>query len=253
MRLALTLTFLAAACGSDSDRPVGPGGGGGGGGTGGKVDAGGADGQSQGVIQGRLCLVNDLRTPSTCGPATGLGGIIVENAQTGARATSEDNGNFTLPAGAGASAQLHVAHETGDYRDVVVPIGLIDGVASGVELPLVPTLVWQDMIFVVGMNEPAGTASIASYFVRNGSAVTNVTVTAPAGTSGVPIYDGLQGPNDWAPGGGTGARGAAILLGVPVAGPTVDLVATPLGEENFTALGIPLESDALTFITVALP
>ncbi len=252
MRLAVTLIFLASACSSDGDRPLGPGGGVGGGG-GETVDGGDNDGATQGSIRGRLCLTNDLRIPGTCPSTTAIGGITIEDVLTGAKTTSEDSGTFTLPATQGNYTQLRVAFDDNDYRDVLVPIGLLDGIASGVELPLVPELVWQDLIFFVGINEPASTASIAAYFIRANNPVADVTVAVPEGTSGVPIYDGPAGPNDWTPGGGTGINGGAILLGVPSGSPQVDLDFTLSAGENLTVQGVALEPNVLTFITVALP
>jgi hypothetical protein len=255
MRFALTLALLAAACSGDGDRPVGPGGGVGGNGSG-AVDGGGADALGQGTIEGRLCLVSDLRLHDQCPSLTGLGGIKIENAITGATTTSDDNGNFTLPAAQGNYTQIRVAYDDEAYRDVLVPIGLVDGRASGVQLPLVPALVWQDLIFVIGMNEPEATASLAAYFVRIDNldaSVAGVTITVPQGTAGVPVYDGPGGPFDFTPGGGTGQRGAAILLGIPTTDPKIDLVTTPFGQENFIAPGVALEPNVLTFITVALP
>jgi hypothetical protein len=51
----------------------------------------------------------------------------------------------------------------------------------------------------------------------------------------------------------SGQYGAAILTGIPTALPKLDIVIQPLGQETFSALGVPVEPDVLTFITVPLP
>ncbi len=253
----LTIALLAAACAPDDGRPVGPGGGGGGGGGGTGTTDGGAqgDGTTGGAIEGRLCWVNDMRNPGLCPQVPGLNGleIEIENIDTGDKTTTYDNGLFSLPPSSGNIARLRIAFNDQAFTNALIPIGLSDGSASGVNLPLVPVSVWQDLLFFVGVNEPGGTASLASYFVRGANGVPAVSVQPPSGTSGVPFYDGDLGPNDWSVGGATGNFGASIMVGVPAGSPTVSMVATPVQSQNVSITGIPVEANVLTFITVALP
>lgn len=251
--LIVALTILAAACAAE-DPPTGPGGGGGGGGgTGGSPDGGSfGDGGSGTGISGRLCIVDDVRIPELCPTVSGIGGVPIE--VNGVTTTSADNGSFSVASPGGSIAKLRIAFGDDGYRDVVVPIGLSNGTASGLKLPLIRETTWQSLLTRASAIEPDNSASIASYFVRGDFAVTGVEVQAPAGSTTFPIYDRPNDPpDDWAAGALTGPRGAAIMVGVPASNPDVSFLVIPPDGAPLTTAGVPVEADALTFVTVSLP
>jgi hypothetical protein len=203
-------------------------------------------------MTGRLCLLSDLRTPNLCPATTGIGGISIE-VVGGATTTSADDGSFSVASPGGSIAKLRIAYGGDDYRDVLVPVGLVDGAASGLRMPLVTDALWDNLLTTVGVVEPGGSASIISYFVKGSIAATGVEVQSPSGTTNFPIYDRPNDPpDDWIAGALTGPRGAAIMVGVPAGSPEASFLVIPADSASFD-VDAPVEANALTFVTVALP
>jgi hypothetical protein len=199
-------------------------------------------------------VVNDMRVPDECPAASGIGGVSIEVASTGATTTTSDDGSFSIASPGGSVASLRIAFGDDGYRDVLVPVGLTSGSASGLQLPLLTDAKWQSLLATIGVIEPDGTASIASYFVNGDFAVTGVEVIAPAGSSGFPLYDRPNDPpDDWIAGALTGPRGAVLMLGVPASSPTVSFLAIPPEGSSITVDDVVVEANALTFVTVSLP
>lgn len=252
MRLAPLLAIFACSCAAD-ERPPGGGGGGGGGGGIGSPDAelpvidGGMAG-----ISGRLCLIDDLRNPEDCTATSGLADISIE-ISGGASTLSRDNGSFTLPSPGGSIADLQIAFGDDGFRDALIPIGLADGSAEDLLIPLVPETVWESLLVTVGVLEPDATSSIAAYFVdAQGDPVPNAEVIVPSGTIEPPLYDGPSGPEDWLAGGLTGASGAVLMIGVPSIEPEVSFIVSRMADIQSVG-GVPVQPNVLTFVTVALP
>ena len=132
-------------------------------------------------------------------------------------------------------------------------MGLVNGVAQGLSLPLVPDAVWQSLLTTVGVAEPDGSASLATYLLDNaGDPVPSAEVVVPEGSTVAPLYDGLTSPNDWQSGGLTGDAGAILMLGVPADIATVSFDVT-VDATLLTVSDVSVLPDVLTFVTVSLP
>jgi hypothetical protein len=248
MRLAALALAVLAACSADHNPPAG-GGGGGGGGTGGSADAGGSSGADAAVdLVGQLCDAPDLRDPLACRPSnlTGLDVTALPGAQT---TTAAADGIFVVP-GAAAATTLEVGTAAAATRDALIRVAAWRG-SDGLVAPTISQIAWNSLIAGLAALEPDGSASIALYLVdaTTGDPVVGAEVIAPAGTSNAPYYDGASAV-DWPQGVGTGAAGAALLIGVAADAPTVTVVV--VSGAATVELSVPVLADHLTFERRAL-
>jgi len=253
MRSALCIAALAlAGCSSSESPPNAPpgGGGGGGGSTSGAADANTGGGNDSGVqgVSGQLCLIADLQNPNLCSSGTSLTGIQIEEAATGATATTDSIGRFTIAAPpSGDRARLKVGFSDPLYHNVFVTVA-VGG--DTVPVPIVAESTWQTLLGAVGVAEAQGTATLATYLVSSGVAVSGLEVIPPTGAA-APFYDGPGGPLDWQSGGITGTHGAAIMVGVPASDPEVSFAVSTAGGLQIVD-NVAILDGALTFVTYEL-
>jgi hypothetical protein len=257
MRFLPLLALLAAGCQADAPpRGVPPGGGGTGGGTGSTPDAmtpGGQDGGAQ-AISGRLCLVEDMRTPLLCESTEALGGIVVELVETGATTLTASDGGFLLPSPGGSSVLLKIAEGLDDgFRDVLTRADLINGQAANLRLPAIPDATWQDLRATIGGFEPDDMATIAAFLTRGGVPVTDADLLPPAGSLSAPFFAGPLGPDDWDAGRLTGESGGVLVFGAPANEPLVQLTVSPPQGDPQTFGEVPVLPNYLTFQPLDLP
>jgi hypothetical protein len=249
MKLALLALGLVAACrASADDYPLGPGGSGGGNGRG--VDAGlgdtgaDADGDAGVQITGRVCLITDLRTPTSCGTANASG--LTVSIGTTRTATPNARGDFTINAPLGP----FVWRVSGNnFNTSIVPV------SGDNTLPVMSDALYLEMLSVNKVTRPAELVSSAVVRVVHGGtmAVTNVLATSNPATADLPFYDdndALDWRSDLL---GTGANGVVWLPDLPLAAATGSTTVTlkPV-QGNSISTVVPLEDQAITFVTVEL-
>ncbi len=195
------------------------------------------DGDVGETIEGRVCLMTDLRDPTSCANA-GVGGLeVVLGTST---AVTDVAGVFSMPTPTGTALVWRV---TG--RDIVpsrMPLSTVN---------LIPAMSVESFDELLLSNGMIGTEDEGHVFVRAmRSELPLPGVTATAVPS--PTYDThYDGPSSFAWSlGQTGAFGAVWIPSV-LAG-TVDVTITG-PRETTVELSLPVEAHGLTFATVELP
>ena len=235
LALALALAVPLAACHDDVEMyPIGPGGYGPGGGT--MPDAAiGDDSGGGSTINGRVCLINDARNPTTCA-SSGAADLTV-TLGSGTAMTSAD-GSFTIAKATGTGLVWRVSGAT------IQPSAM--QVSTVATIPAISTLLFEDMVTTNQAIIPEGTGSIVARFTMSGSGVSNL-IAATSPDAGQIFYDGpsatvwdttATGPFGaiWAPG---LATGAATL--------------TVSGSADTSVTGIPVYADTVTFVLAEIP
>jgi hypothetical protein len=233
------VTISGCAGNSDGDDyPMRPGGGigGGGGGGGGSADAG-VDGPTGDGAQaiGRVCLISDLRLPTSCAGSLGSSAVRVQRGSV--MITPGADGKFTLPP----------SSTVGD-RWLITGTNMVTSVVpftpgAPVLLPLVAQTTWDLMRQSSDIPQLDGLGALHITSRRpNGLPKPNVAVTAnPAGSS-LPFYAG-QDANAW--GNTPGTRGVAVVPNL-VADQAVDVVGE--ADVRATLLQQPVAADSITFL-----
>jgi hypothetical protein len=246
MKLAV-LVLVAACHASSDDYPIGPGGGPGGtsgGGDAGAGDAGDAgDGDAGVLITGRVCVISDLRHPTTCdgGNATGLT-VSIGTTRT---ATPNARGDFTISAPLGPFTWR--VRGT-NFNTSLVPVG------GDNTLPVISDQLYLELLSVNHVTRPAElVGSVVVRVVSGTAAVANVTAVSNPATSDLAFYDDND-VFDWRSDlNGTGPNGVVWLPDIPLT--TATIVATvkltpPVGA--FVNTQVPVEDQAITFVTTEL-
>ncbi len=222
--LLLGVALLASCSGEDDPMNAPPTGGGGGGGGGVVVSDAMASNSDAGATSATatLCLIEDLQSPTVCRTDLSLANILIEDLETGATATTDESGNFSIDVFEGTTkVKLKVGFADAAYKNAIVPIA----VASQGDVPLFTEVTWTALLNANGAADP--TASILAYATANGVTIEGIEMEPPSGTLVAPLYDGPGGPNDWISGGVTGPKGAALMLGVPIDSPNVSITIRP--------------------------
>jgi hypothetical protein len=249
MKLALLALGLVAACrASAEDYPLGPGGSGGGVGNG--ADAGlgdtgaNANGDAGVLITGRVCLITDLRTPTACGTANASG--LTVSIGTTRTATPNARGDFTINAPLGPFLWRVSGN---NFNTSIVPV------SADNTLPVMSDALYLEMLSVNKVTRPAELVSSAVVRVVHGGTmpVTSVLATSSPATTDLPFYDdndALDWRSDLL---GTGANGVVWLPDLPLTAATGSATVTlkPV-QGNSVTTAVPLEDQAITFVTVEL-
>ncbi len=239
MRHAWILIVLAACKqGTGDDYPINPGGDD----TGNfhpqadapMADQSTIDGDS--MINARVCLLGDLRSP-TCA-ATGAGGIGVTLGSS--QAVTADDGSFSIIS-TGGTNQVWQIGGTG-IVNALVPL------STSVLLPAVTTTYYDDMLSTNSVLLSPGQGSMV-LFVRDAAgpiAGASVTLVPPA-ASAYPAMREASTSVDWEIG-NTGASGASWTPGIVAS--TSGVKITTQGGAMQT-ISLPIADGAITFATVA--
>jgi hypothetical protein len=245
MRLPLCVLGLLLGCaGGDGDSyPPLPGTGGsiGGGGGGGSGDAGidGPRGDAA-VAIGRVCLLTDLRFPTSCAGSLGAG-VTAQVRRGDAVITPGADGRFTLPA----------SGTVGD-RWLVTGTNLVSSVVpftpgAPVLLPVVAQATWDAVRLASDIPQLPGLGALHITSRRpNGLPQPNVTVLASPAGSSVPLYAGASSTS-WT--GTPGTSGVAIVPNL-IADQSVDIVGDSGGTpvNRATLVQQPVAADSITFL-----
>lgn len=201
-------------------------------------DAAGGD-----TITGRACLLVDLRDPVTCA-VTGAGGMVVTLGSS--MAVTEIDGRFVMPTPPGTNLVWHVSGT--DMVPSVMPLGAVP------QIPVISVAAYQDALDSTGVLLAPGEASVFLHVVHGAANVPNATATATPTPSTIPYYDGATSTT-WNAS-KTGAAGMVWIAGVdPVVGPAPGQVAITVSSTLGTpqTIALPLEADAITYGTLAIP
>jgi hypothetical protein len=248
--VAVLVLWAAAGCGEDEHFPPGEGGGPSGGGGSTQSDAGPPDagpdassGDGGAALAGELCDVSDVREPLACSTGVDLFGIEVR--AVGTEATDETNpaGEFRLPGDFPDDQLLSIGSQEDETRLALLSVS--DWTLVEVRPPRVAQDVWDDLIALIGSNDPDDRAAIALYVINlesEGQPAIGATVSAVSGT--VIFYDDDASLTGWSPSGATGTAGAALILSVPAEEGTVEITVDGFPFE------ISVEPDHLTWARV---
>jgi len=246
MKLAVLVVLLVAACRANSDDfPVGPGGGGGGGGGGG-ADAGldGGDGDAGIMVAGRVCIIRDLRHPTTCDNASNAETLTVSIGTT-RTARPNARGDFMIAAPLGQFTW----RVTGlNFITSVVPFG------ADTTLPVISDVLYTEMLAANRVTLVDQEGSIVVRVVNGVAAVQNVTAVSNPATADLAFYDDTS-VLDWRSDRlGTGPAGVAWLPDVPLAvtPPTLARVTLTPPTGSPSSISATVENQAITFVTIDL-
>jgi hypothetical protein len=248
MRLAAIGTALAlVACGggsgSDDDYPVRPGGGGTGGQTGG-ADARMIDGGGGEDVNGRVCVISDLRRWTSGCATDGVAGLTV--AIGSASATTTDDGSFTItpPTEVVALVQISgagVARSFNPYDPTLAELALVAPTDGA----------WDDVQQELGIASADGNGALLVELRVGADTIPGVTVDsdpAPgANANGEIYYDNAADPLAWDVD-ATDGDGKAIIADLPAG--NVDLVET--ADVGTAAAAVTVQADAITFFRMAI-
>jgi hypothetical protein len=252
MRAALALAVLVACSTSNKDFPTrppgnlsgnpngspGPGGGGVDGGTGNPIGDGGL------VINGRVCVVHDLRNPTDCDDKVDISHVKVLLGNRTTTATISKLGEFAINAGFGSDLVWRATLV--NYITTVMPFGI------DATIPIVPEALYQELL---DMNSSSPNVTQGSVLVRvlNDSVpaigVTATTNLVNQGIINAPLYDQDNSATDWNTVGGTQKAG---LIWIPVADATTtprQVNLTAMGSTTPVTLDVEVEALSLTFVT----
>ena len=199
------------------------------------------------LIAGRVCLVTDLRTPTSQCDATKAGGLKVTVGTAGSpgagTATTAADGSFTIAAPLGAGFTWHV---TGANLTTSVMLFGTDHT-----IPAMLSEVYLNLLQSVGLSlvdEAHGSLVVRA--VRGVAPATGITATLSPLADSETQYDSPNGATDWNTT-ATQDHGIVWVPDVQLPGP----VAVTLGPMGGTTVKVtaPIESQAITFVTQDVP
>jgi hypothetical protein len=245
---AMSMIALLAGCPAGDDdyiqKPPGPGPPGNGNGGDAGADAP-LDGGS-GVVRSRVCVLTDLRQPTSCSPNNNVG-VVVRELGTQNQATSGANGAFELTPTATGVAFL----EVGTGSTALVPsIVAIDADDAPDTIPVPAAVEYNALRTRLGLNIPDGSGDVVIYFLdRSNRPLPGVTVQVADGSLNEPYYDIAAGMQ-WVPGADTGPYGASLVAGV--AEGTTTFLATSAELEDLSIAGVRVVEGHVSFVTSQL-
>ena len=192
-------------------------------------------------VTSRVCVIDDLRAPATCGTRN-AGGLTVTS---GSSATTTDSaGNFTIDVDPRLDPSV-TATGAG-----ITPTSLPVGENRSIDIvPAIDADVYARMLSSNGIELSPGMGSILTSVTADGQPATGIGLTStPNGPYGV-FFDG-DGPLNWGLD-GTGARGVAWIPGVTAG--SVDLsYQGVLGGLETQVGGVTVRNGGVTILDTAL-
>jgi hypothetical protein len=256
MKLAVLVLLAACHQATDAgdDYPVSSGGGGpvvvggGGGGGGGRGGDAGTDGSTSDAgiaLQGRVCLLTDLRRVGDHTACAGIGAKDLTVTLGTRTAKTSDDGSFTIVAPQGGGFTWHVIGA--QLTPSVMPFG------ADYTIPAVSDVVYSELLSTNQVTLGDQQGSIVVRVVRGLAPVAGVTATSSPASNRLALYDGNSAAIWTENRVGTGPRGIAWFADVPLAavGPTLAAIAlTPRGAGSVPT--VTVENQAITFVTIDL-
>jgi hypothetical protein len=237
MTRAWLLLLVACKEPSNDDFPVQPGGPGG---SGDRLDASTLDAFDPDAgmqINGRVCLVTDLRAPLACA-ATGAAGITVT---LGTRtATTAADGSFKIAAPSGTGLVWRTS--ASDLVTMLTPFGV------STTIPSITLDAWSDILNSNGVMLVTGEGSIIARVVKGTTLQMGARAASTPAARFATLYDGPTALawRDVS----TGPAGTAWIPGAPVGANTLQI--TPAAGTG-AMQSVPVEDQAITYVTVDLP
>jgi hypothetical protein len=203
-----------------------------------RIDAGDDTGDGGQAIVGRVCLTDDLRTPSSNCSTTGAADLIVT---LGTRtAVTNPDGTFAIEVPAGSSLTWRVVGT--DTITTVMPF------SADFIIPVISIDDYADLLTSNGAILAAQQGSAVVRVAQANVLVPGALVTTDPPATFATRYDGASA-TVWDTD-GTGVFGAAWVAGLPV-GATA-LTATPPGGGAQSVVAV-VEDQAITFVTIEIP
>jgi hypothetical protein len=249
MRLSIYATgvlgFLLSGCAGNGDDgyPTRPGNGSIGGGGGGGSDAGVGDAATGDAAAafGRVCLISDLRNPTTCA-GSGAGNLLVQRGAV--TVTTRADGRFDLPPATGAGDRWIVTGGTGSNL-VTSVVPFVSG--ASVRLPIISQPTWDAMRAASGITPLDGTGAIhVLSLLPNGNPKLGATVTV------TPTINSTYYPDTsatlWSRTLGT-TSGVSLVPNL-TAGQDVDIGGVATGNVRASLLRQPIVANSITWVTL---
>lgn len=230
--LAFALLAATAACHDDVEMfPIGPGTGGPGGGT--TPDAAAVDGDESGgsTINGRVCLINDARTPTECASSGAANLTVTLGSQT---ATTSADGSFSITSSGGTGLVWRVS------GSAIVSSAM--QVSTVQTIPAISTQLYEDMVASNNAVGGDGSGTIIARLTTGGSGVAGLIATTTPASSGIVYYDGSSSINF-----ATNQTGSFGVVWVPGLLPQATTL-TLGGAKDATIAGIPVYASTVTFV-----
>jgi hypothetical protein len=234
--LAMSAGLMACEAAVD-DFPINPGGGGGASGSGaGDAAVDGDDGGTQ--LAGRVCLVSDLRAPTSGCATTGAQDLTVTLGTRTAMTAFDGSFTIDVPSGSNlvwrASGPAIVTSVMPFSPELVIPAVSIDR--------------YDELLLANGILLIPGQGSLIASVIRGQASLADATALVEPAPQFATLYDGASA-TVWDLD-ATGARGTAWVTGI-AEGAAV-LRVTPARGTAQDAV-VPVEDRAITFVTVEIP
>ncbi|HEY0255601.1 MAG TPA: hypothetical protein VGC41_28925 [Kofleriaceae bacterium] len=247
MRFVLLLCVTACHFSDDGAKyeiPPSGGGGGGGGSTFVDAGAGSGSGSNSGTISGKICMVDDIRLPTTCDTnvGTNLGGYSVTL------------GNFTTTTGTDGTFVLQ-APTSSNVVWVVTGTDIETSLMSYSASTTIPVVTVDTYLGLAGSNgvlQQTGYGDVFLHVTHAGASVAAAVATAivPTPFYAAALYDGTI--KDVWQSTATGTYGMTWIAGAPTGATSVTI--TPQGAgSGEVAANIPVGDQAVTWATLDLP
>lgn len=224
----LFVPLVACAAGDDGEYPIHP-----------QSTPAPPTGSSESqTISGRVCIADDLRSPSTCG--TGIaGGLIVTSGENAT--TTDAAGNFTIDTSA-TDPSITVSG-SGIVPTSTTPVR--GNTTLQTIIPAIDAAMLDSAIAAIGVSPEPGTGAILASVTSNGSPAVGATVTTNPVSPFGPFFDG-DTPVNWGID-GTGQRGVVLIPGLTAG--MVDLTfADALGGLTTLVAGVPVRNGGVTIL-----
>lgn len=211
-------------------------------------DGGAPDDGGMPMLAGVVCVLGDVRDYRSCA-AGSPGSLRVTVEETRQQTMTDVAGHFTLPLSQKlATATVAAVDPAGNFAPSIVPVGLTNGVAAGIALPVVAEQTLMTIELDNGVQDDPDLGTLLGWAVDlSGTPVTGVTTNNKSA-----LYDD-NAPNTLSAGTATHARGAIALFTVTPTSLMLTLTppaSSPLSADTFT---VPIRSGAVTATTLVLP
>jgi hypothetical protein len=228
---------------ADDNTPIAPGGVGGiSGGTGGSTGSTGGTGSSTdgGGATNRVCVVTDLRTPTSNCDTQNLAGMTVTIGNQTAVTAADGTFTMTIPSEPNLVATV-TGGPAGDMVNSLVPLGATSApvVLPAVRPSTLTTIADSNAVTL----DPAAGQLFLNAVAANGTGISDIEAAASQSTDQL-LFEGTDVL--WN-GQSTGIHGA-VWLANAIAG-DVSMTLSKTGSNPLTVSGLPIQPGAVTFVT----